>query len=109
MKVFSSPISSWIEGLRQANRTLNPLELYVMLSSAQKELRTNVIGKFPIALNAAVPSPDSRYIAVVGDSQMVFICPLDKVIEGRVMKYKSPSSDTDVFMPHVIRLKLPVG
>ena len=68
-----------------------------------------VIGKFPIALNCAELSPDGKWLAVVGDSQMVFVCPMDKVLEGRVMRYRTSSSTSrgEVFMPHVIKLSLP--
>ncbi|QDZ19646.1 hypothetical protein HOP50_03g21640 [Chloropicon primus] len=108
MTVGSSSVQSWIQTVNSSpNRAPNAFEVYVSLSSAQKELRTNVVGKFPIALNCAVPSADSKWLAVVGDSQMVFVCPLDKIIQGHIMKYKATS--TEVYMPYVVRLKLPGG
>lgn len=108
--VHSSSVASWEVALRHARgRSLNPHEVYVTLSSASRELITAVIGKFPIALNCAELSPDGKWLAVVGDSQMVFVCPMDKVLEGRVMRYRTSSSTSrgEVFMPHVIKLSLP--
>ena len=108
MTVGSTSVQSWIQTVNSSsNRAPNAFEVYVSLLSGQKELRTNVVGKFPIALNCAVPSADSKWLAVVGDSQMVFVCPLDKIMQGHIMKYKATA--TEVYMPYVIRLKLPGG
>ena len=112
MRVFGVPVATWLDGIEHSTgQDLSQALPFI----ANMEMATNVIGKFPIALNCAVPSPDSKWIAAVGDSQMIFICPVDKIVEGRVMRYSrqvpgfaSPSHREGVLVPHVIRLKLPV-
>ncbi len=100
-KVSVAPVETWVEGLRN----LQSFELSRSLGAiARQQYATNVIGSFPIALNCAVPSPDGKWIAVVGDSPVVFICPADKVIEGRPVGLQ----DDPVSLPErFIRLKLP--
>jgi hypothetical protein len=104
-EIYLASVATWQEAVENCAQ----MDISRLLPSiANQTCLTNVIGQFPIALNCAVPSPDSKWIAVVGDSQMVFICPVDKVIEGRVKKYTTRTDETNsVFIPFVIQLRLP--
>ena len=103
--ILVAPVSTWIEGLENCG-SLDLARSLTYIANLQQSVSTNIIGPFPIAVNCGVPSPDGKWIAVVGDSSTVLICPV--LLMCPVDKIDSEAeSDEGPNLSQLIRLKLP--